>query len=575
MSKKPQTHSSHNQLTLLGLLKWLFGWIFYPVAYFVVPKANGTSLLPRLYQLIWGITAPQSKIEKFGFVHLPKDIRRSIGLYALATILLQIFLIYIFVKFSLFEALFWRSLVNIEQSIFYSAGFMLIAFKLLEIGTELVTRFMKSQVIIKWRQGFVSMWFSDVASRKPYKDDVNNIPQIIEQNVEDCVTAGVNILFNAVTTLLLIAYCCYLIFSCSPYVIVMSVCLAVALKFLLDVVSYAAGDIWKRYRDDKANLRDKLSHFFRRSHLTLNFGWAAAEKKLIDDSSVELSRTTQTRVFFDNVINALRWGLRQIIEPVITITVAALYFTGKVVFSRMNLIANSAIKLVHLILDLVADIDRYNQFSATMDSISLALPSSELPSGNNDVSKQNLPDEFTFRNKQYSIKGGLSISPGITGIKGENNIGKTYLFTNLAGGERICDAWQGNFKQGQVIYLPATFSDFGAGMRDLIKQAASKKQAEQYQKIKNNFKGLFSGGVELSQGLDALDLFLLLLSTFGNISNKPKLLVVDEFFAFLSESTFAQVKDKLDQICKDYELSVWLISHGVKGQEREITTNRI
>jgi ABC-type multidrug transport system fused ATPase/permease subunit len=372
------------QFSIASLFLKLFYYCTYPLLFVFGARASQGSVYNNISMLLTGIK-DVSDANQIKWESLQPRSKTLIVLYSVAVIALQIFLIWAFVKFSFVEALFWKSLFDKKADTFYWAAVGMIIFKLADLLGMALKKYFQSRIIIQWRENFADQLkqqiislFQSPALKKDGKfyssDDFKQWSkswgQMAEQNVEKMIRTAVNIIFNSLNALMLTVYFGHILVMMSWQMVFWALGIALGLKIILDLVNYFANDdVYSRYQTAQLELRATGMQFVGSATMMFGLGLGNASKKEFEKANQEVSKTARSYAGFRIMVDAIRWGLREIVEPLVHVLTAVFYFTGQLTFARLNLLANAAMKLINTLLDLGTDVDRYNTFDMAFKSV--------------------------------------------------------------------------------------------------------------------------------------------------------------------------------------------------------------
>lgn len=439
--KTTETIQEKNSLTSI-ILKAIYYCSIYPILFIFGGRVSGRFILDDMMMLFTGMNLTNGK--KIRWSDLDAKTQFKIVAYSIAIILLQVFLIWVFVKFSFVEALFWKALIEKESQLFYFAASSLLLFKLLDVAGNGFLKSLKGNLIIAWRENYVKklkdivldllksrvLQRNTVWQESNFEEWAKKWAPMAESNVNQMFQTAVNIIFNSLNALMMTVYFGHLLVLLSWQIFFWSLGIALGLKLILDCVNkWVNDDVYSQYNRTAIDLRTAGQSLLSQAPVTFSLGIEDKFVRKFDQANDSYSASARGMVRFKVLLNAIRWGLREIIEPLAHVMIAIFYFTGQVSFVRLNLIANAAIKLIYTLLDLGCDIERYNAFDMAFNEVKSKSEELPVPA---QLSKIDLSTKSFFDSigkKKVELE--QDFRKGLTRLKGANGAGKTNFYRHL------------------------------------------------------------------------------------------------------------------------------------------------
>ncbi|MDA9832624.1 hypothetical protein N9C31_03275 [Gammaproteobacteria bacterium] len=563
--------------TIISTFLQVIYYGIYPLLFVFGARANGQSVYQKITMLLTGIKGEGVPDEdKITWQTLPNHTRVRIVLFSMGVIALQAFLIYVFVNFSLIEALFWKSLIEKEAQTFYYSAVGMILFKLAEVLGGVLKKYFQSNIIVQWREDYTKQLNDRLVKRlkepvleksgkvygaEEYKEWATTWSQMIEQNVNEMFKAAITIVFNSIDALMLTWYFGYTLASMSGQMIVCALAIALGLKLLVDLVNYVANNhVYKKYQDSQVQLRAKTREWVCSAACTYSLGVGEFFKKEVDKANENFSKSARSYALFRTIIDAIRWGLRQIIEPLSHILTAVFYFTGHMSFVRLNLMTNAAIKLIHTLLDLGTDVDRYNTFDMVFKSVEEGVTCMPIKKKLTRVELESTDFINSFTGESLTFDLAPNPKTGqIMAIKAENGVGKTCFYRHLSGAHCLSSD---SAKQLDLEIIGGFSIDKLIRGRDLCMKCI-------------NVNDKVGSGQSISDGQRA---WRHLISYYYFVKSgklaKPEILILDELDAAIDEASKTAFHQACKEIVSTLQVKGFVTSHSNHQWDSETTLTR-
>ena len=443
-------NASYNRKTPSFFLKaksrffWFFSGLFsvfynltvVPFLYLFAPRVSAGSLYNSIRDLLWGFKIDDSK-ERIGILSFPPEKKWRILLSTALVVLLQAAKIVLFVYFCAYEAEFWSNLIGKQGIGFYLAGKWVVGIIILQEVLDFFCKRLRAHAISDIRETMTDMLMQQHEHIHPGKHRTWGQPaQIVQENIEKYALLGSNTFFNVTSAFMFAVYFTHVILQVNPMVLTYVAGIALGFKLLIEIGNWLSGDVWNVIDSKRASLRNTVQDTLLTGEVYARLGISKGKiGTRINNDNHEVSVATINYTFFDSLLNFIKWGLRKITEPLMTMLTAVLYFSGNVMWAKLNLLTNSAIRLVNELLDLNCDVVNYNNFKASHDRIhSIIKPKKELAEKkpHNAVEFKNgtvwsHPDQ-TIKTKFIITEHSSPAKGKVIKISGKNGVGKSSFF---------------------------------------------------------------------------------------------------------------------------------------------------
>ena len=329
---------------------------------------NGRNIISNMKIFLFGM-----KDLPIGFNSLRSSTKFSIFAQSMVVIFFQVLSIYLFFKFTALEAFFWKSLLGAQAGLFFHFALGVIVFKLLEGFADVLSSIIKANLISKWRHDLLKSWSEslthDINLAIADRHLLNNMPQVLQQSLESYVKNGFNILINFTNTIFLTVFLGFTIVQVDAVVCLYVGLAVLTILTLLGTINYCFSGLQTERESQQNKLRNALNSMSDRINLSRALGCAKTESEAVNKENSKLRSLSFKFFSFKSVQDFIRWRLTGLFELVIFYFAAPLYFSGKFAWSKLNLVANSSVKLFNLIIDFIGDFVRLNGLNTAIDRL--------------------------------------------------------------------------------------------------------------------------------------------------------------------------------------------------------------
>ena len=391
VSKKGVLKNKSWQLKNIMLAPYYFLKFYVQNILLLSSSKNGRNIISNMGIFLFGM-----KDLPIGFNSLSSSTKFSIIIQSLVVILFQVLTMYLFFKFTALESLFWKTLLGAQAGLFFQFALGVIVFKLLEGITDVISSIIKANLISKWRHDLLRSWSdrltNDVNLAIADRHLLNNMPQVLQQSLESYVKNGFNILINFTNTIFLTVFLAVTIVQVDAAVCLYVGLAVLTIRTLLGTINYCFSSLQTERESQQNKLRNSLNSMADRINLSRALGCKKTESAAIDKENSKLRNLSFKFFSFKSVQDFIRWRLTGLFELVIFYFAAPLYFTGKFAWAKLNLVANSSVKLFYLIIDFIGDFVRLNGLNTAIDRLTelKSLSNYKLPVASEELKSKGL-----------------------------------------------------------------------------------------------------------------------------------------------------------------------------------------
>ncbi len=419
-----------------GFFSVFYNLTVVPFLYLFAPKVSSGSLYNSIHDLLWGFEIDDSK-GRIGILSFPSEKKWRILLSTALVVLLQVAKIALFVYFCTYEAEFWSNLIGKQSIGFYLAGKWVVGIIILQEVLDFFCKRLRAHTISDIRETMTKMFMQQHEHLYPGRHRTWEQPaQIVQENIEKYALLGSNTFFNVTSAFMFAVYFTHVIFKVNPMVLTYVAGIALGFKLLIEIGNWLSGDVWNVIDSKRASLRNMIQDTLLTGEVYSRLG--IPKDKIatwINNGNHAVSVATINYTFFDSLLNFIKWGLRKVTEPLMTMLTAVLYFSGNVMWAKLNLLTNSAIRLVNELLDLNCDVVNYNNFKASHDRIRSIIKSKQESAEKTAYNSDDFGAGREWDHPDPNIDAKVIIKQGneltdskVVKISGNNGVGKSSFF---------------------------------------------------------------------------------------------------------------------------------------------------